>query len=49
MNYFWAFVVGGCICVIGQLQRPTTNELLLGLRGGRLHLRHRPAAAAHHE
>ena len=19
MNYFWAFVVGGCICVIGQL------------------------------
>ena len=19
MNYLWAFVVGGCICVIGQL------------------------------
>lgn len=19
MNYFWAFVVGGCICVIGHL------------------------------
>ena len=19
MNHFWAFVVGGCICVIGQL------------------------------